>query len=183
MALTSPDTAEALISGVEEKLLALRPGGVTNYDSWAAHLREAVAAAPSSLHSVRLDPAARPPPTAAYPPPPPLSSLATRHDQPRPGPLSAAHPAPPCLSVQVLLVTDGGATQRDTFVASIEAIGAMPGVGFFQVSAAAPRPRCLPPPAAYLPLATRGLRRGSGTRACDTAAFLLLCTARLVTAV
>ena len=44
----------------------------------------------------------------------------------------AVRASPPSLH-SVLLVTDGGATQRDHFVASIEAIGAMPGVGFFQI--------------------------------------------------
>jgi len=77
-------SSEAAIAQVVAKLDQLRPGGVTNYDSWAKRLSDTVAAQPSALHSV-------------------------------------------------LLVTDGGATQRERFVESIEAIGAMPDVGFFQV--------------------------------------------------
>ena len=84
VALGAGADAAAALATLETKLATLRPGGVTNYDSWAQQLREAVAAQPSALHSA-------------------------------------------------LLVTDGGATQRERFVQSIEAIGAMPSVGFFQV--------------------------------------------------
>ena len=97
----------AVLGPVRATVGTLRPGGCTNYDSWASELRAAVGTSPSSLHSV-------------------------------------------------LLVTDGGATQRERFFGAIEAIASQPGVGFFQCDALGYGPWLDPRTVTFLASATGG---------------------------